>query len=69
VADVPGGATSAIPGTAVRITGDLFVPGTIDTNHTVDISWMPPAAAHHGRLHRKRRTGGCQGPPVGQAAG
>jgi len=39
-----GGATDAIVATgAVTITGDLFVDGTIHTNHLVDTAWVPPA--------------------------
>ncbi len=42
-ADAP--ATVAIQATGeVHITGDLFVDGTIHTNHAVDTAWTPPAA-------------------------
>jgi hypothetical protein len=43
-ADAP--AMVAIQATGeVHITGDLFVDGTIHTNHAVDTAWTPPAAA------------------------
>ena len=65
-ADAFGGATDAIHANgAVRVVGDLFVDGTIHTNHAVDTAWVPGAVAkvrrRAGRAATKARTSLSQG--------